>query len=109
MRSSQPTKPKLSPLRPADHARLAVRSASTSSLRTGPSKSIDADRSATSATGMERRSLEQPHDPAAERVAQTGMQIEAAHVRRIVQRRQAAKLEAGIAAAAAVRAREQAR
>ncbi len=94
MRSSQPTKPKLSPLRQADHARLAVKIGQHVELA---HRTLEVHRRRQVGHEHHRNGAalaETPHDPAAERVAQTGMQIEPARVRRIVQRRMAAKLEA---------------
>ena len=54
---SQPMKPKLSPVRQADHARLSTKSASTACLAHVPTKPIDADRSATITTGTAMRWL----------------------------------------------------
>ena len=87
--SSQPTKPKLSPLRQADHDRLSTKSASTSSLRWAPSKPIDADRSATTATGNRHALAVHAHQPLAERIAQARVQVEPAHVGHVDQRRMA--------------------
>ena len=101
---SQPTKPKLSPVRQADQARLSTKSANTSSLRRRPTNPIDADRSATITTANRLALAVDTHDPVAERVAQAGVQVEPARIGRVEQRRMAAKLEAAVAARAAVMA-----
>ena len=50
-------KPKLSPVRQADPARLSTKSANTACLAHAPTKPIDADRSATITTGTAMRWL----------------------------------------------------